>query len=94
MLPVPGTVLMHEGQRYVMVGSDLHKRRDGHTIPIILWESHCATCGAPYQCWSGLRSGSPNRRCPSHHAPGKAVSRSGRERIARHLGKHGRRKKP
>ncbi|WP_290898007.1 hypothetical protein [Hoeflea sp.] len=93
VLPVPGTVLMHEAQRYVVVGSDLHINREGKTIPIILWQSHCAECGAPFECSSGLRSGSLNRRCPNHHAPGKAVSRSGRKRVARHLGKHGRRKK-
>ena len=29
VLPLPGTVLMHEGQRYVATGSDLHTRRDG-----------------------------------------------------------------
>ena len=94
VLPAPGTVLMHEGQRYVMVGSDLHVSRDGKTVPIIFWQSHCAECGTPFQCSSGLKSGSLNRRCPVHHAPGKAVSGSGRKRVSRHLRKHGRRKKP
>jgi hypothetical protein len=94
VLPATGTVLMHEGQRYVAVGSDLRKRRDGQTVPIILWESHCAECGAPFQCRSGLKSGSLNRRCPSHHSPGKAVAGSGRRRVASYLRKHGRRKKP
>ena len=93
VLPLPGTVLMHEGQRYVAVGSDLHKRRDGQIVPIILWESHCAQCGRPFQCWSGLRSGTLNRRCLDHRAPGKAVAGSGRKRVAKHLSKHGRRKK-
>jgi len=91
VLPLPGTVLMHQGQRYVVVGSDLHKRRDGQIVPIILWESHCAECGKPFQCRSGLRSGTLNRRCPDHHAPGKAVTRAGRKRVAKHLSKHGKR---
>ncbi|MCC5975967.1 MAG: hypothetical protein JJT81_18225 [Rubellimicrobium sp.] len=94
ILPLPGTVLMHDGQRYVVVGSDLHTRRDGKTVPIICWESHCAQCGVPFRCWSGLRSGTLNRRCPEHHAPGKAVSATARQRIATHLRKQGRRKKP
>ena len=93
VLPLPGTVLMHQGQRYVAIGSDLHTRRDGQTVPIICWKSHCAECGRPFECWSGLRSGTLNRRCPEHHAPGKAVTAAGRKRAARHRRKHGRRKK-
>lgn len=91
ILPAPGTVLMHEGQRYLVTGSDLHTRRDGQSVPIILWESDCATCGKPFQCWSGLRSGSLNRRCPAHHAAGKSVAAAGRRRVAAFASKHGRR---
>ncbi|SUZ33446.1 hypothetical protein ROE7235_03216 [Roseibaca ekhonensis] len=94
VLPLPGTVLMHEGQRYVAIGSDLHTRRDGQTVPIICWKSHCAECGRPFDGWSGLRSGTLNRRCPEHHAPGKAVTAAGRKRAAPHRRKHGKRKKP
>ena len=94
VLPLPDTVLMHEGQRYVAVGSDLHARRDGQVVPIICWESHCADCGRPFRCWSGLRSGTLNRRCPKHHAPGKAVAASGRKRFARRISRHGKCKKP
>ena len=94
VLPLPGTVLMHEGQRYVAAGSDLHTRRDGRIVPIICWQSHCADCGRPFECWSGMRSGTLNRRCPEHHAPGKAVASTARKRAASHLRKHGRRKKP
>jgi L-2-hydroxyglutarate oxidase len=83
VLPLPGTVLMHEGQRYVAVGSDLHTRRDGQIIPIICWQSHCAECGRPFECWSGLRSGTLNRRCPQHHAPGSLKARLCRDGAAR-----------
>ena len=94
VLPLSGTVLMHEGQRYVAVGSDLHKRRDGQIVPIILWQSHCAECGGPFECRSGLRSGTLNRRCPQHHAPGKAVAAAARKHAARHMRKHGSSKRP
>jgi hypothetical protein len=94
VLPLSGTVLMHEGQRYVAVGSDLHKRHDGQIVPIILWESHCAECGGPFECWSGLRSGTLNRRCPQHHAPGRAVAVAARKHAAKHMRKHGSSKKP
>ena len=92
-LPLPGTVLMHEGQRYVVTGSDLHRRKDGEIVPIICWQSHCAECGVPFECWSGMRSGTMNRRCQLHHAPGKAVAAHARKRVAAHIRKHGRRKK-
>ena len=92
-LPLPGTVLMHEGQRYMVTGSDLHRRKDGEIVPIICWQSHCAECGMPFECWSGMRSGTLNRRCPEHHAPGKAVASSARKRAAPHRQKNGRRKK-
>ena len=93
ILPLPGTVLMHEGQRYIAVGSDLYERRDGKTVPIICWESHCADCGTPFQCWSGLKSGTLNRRCPDHHAPGKPVAASRRQRAARYGAQRKQRKK-
>ena len=93
ILPLPGTVLMHEGQRYVVTGSDLHRRKDGEIVPIICWQSHCAECGVPFECWSGMRSGTLNRRCPMHHAPGRAVTTKGRKRAAPHRQKNGRRKK-
>lgn len=93
VLPLSGTVLMHEGQRYVAIGSDLHTRRDSQIVPIICWKSHCAECGQAFECWSGMRSGTLNRRCPEHHAPGKAVAASNRKRVARHISKHAKRKK-
>jgi len=93
VLPLAGTVLMHAGQRYVVTGSDLHCRKDGEVVPIIFWQSHCAECGRPFECWSGMRSGTLNRRCPEHHAPGKAVTSAGLKHAAKHLCKHGRRKK-
>jgi hypothetical protein len=94
IVPLPGTVLMHEGQRYVVTGSDFHRRKDGEVVPIICWQSHCAECGRPFECWSGMRSGTLNRRCPEHHAPGKAVTSAGRKRTALHRRKSGKRKKP
>lgn len=93
ILPLPGTALMHEGQRYVVIGSDLHTRRDGEVVPVILWSSHCADCGQRFECFSGLKSGALNRRCPQHHAPGRAVAAAGRKRVTHHLRNRGRRAK-
>jgi len=78
ILPMSGTVLMHEGQRYVAVGSRLHRKKDGAQTPLIQWRSHCATCGEPFEFSTCLQAPHPNRRCPAHHRPGLSVTRLGR----------------
>ena len=93
VVPMPGTALLHEGQRYVVTGSDLHRRKDGELVPIIYWQSYCAECGAPFECWSGMRSGTLNRRCRLHHAPGKAVTAAGKKHASNYLRKYGPRRK-
>lgn len=93
ILPMPDTVLMLDGQRYVVVGSDLHVRTDGETVPIIRWRSGCAECGEPFACRSGLKARALNRRCEKHRRPGKAATAAGRKRVGRHIARHGRRRK-
>ena len=50
ILPLPDTVLMFDGQRYVTVGSMLHQKPDGSEVPLIRWRSRCADCGTPFEC--------------------------------------------
>ena len=92
ILPPTGTVLMLDGQRYVAVGSRLHRKPDGTDIPLIVWRSHCAECGAPFECHTTLKGSHPNRRCPEHHSPGKAVTRQGQARQKKLLARKWRRK--
>ena len=77
ILPLPDTVLMLEGQRYVAIGSRLHRKPDGSDVPLIVWRSHCAECGAAFECQTTLKGSHPNRRCSEHHTPGLAVTRLG-----------------
>ncbi|MCR9069494.1 MAG: hypothetical protein NXH79_11680 [Rhodobacteraceae bacterium] len=93
LLPRPGTVLMLDGQRYIVVGSDLHIRTDGETVPIILWQSRCAECGQPFECRTGLKARALNRRCEEHRRPGKAATAAGRKRVGQHIARHGRRRR-
>lgn len=93
ILPMPDTVLMLEGQRYEVVGSDLHVRPNGETVPIILWQTHCAECGESFECRTALTARTLNRRCEKHRRPGKAISAAGRKRVGRHIARHGRRRK-
>ncbi len=78
IIPQVDTVLMLEGQRYVVAGSRLHRRADGNRVPLILWQSHCATCGESFECATTLKAQSPNRRCEIHHRPGLAVTARGK----------------
>jgi hypothetical protein len=92
ILPLPDTVLMLEGQRYVAIGSRLHRKPDGIDVPLIVWRSHCAECGMPFECLTTLKASHPNRRCPEHHSPGTAVTRKGQARRKKFLVRKGRRK--
>ena len=91
-LPLPDTVLMLEGQRYVAIGSRLHRKPDGTDVPLIVWRSHCAECGMPFECSTTLKGSHPNRRCPEHQSPGAAVTRKGQARQKKFLARKWRRK--
>ncbi len=91
-LPPLDTVLMWEGQRYVVVGSQLYRRADGSEVPLIRWRSHCPDCDAPFETTTPLKARNPNRRCPKHHRIGVAVSNGARKRQHRFLARRGRRK--
>lgn len=91
-LPPLDTVLFWEGQRYVVVGSELYRRNDGLDVPLIRWRSHCPECDAPFETTTTLKARNPNRRCPKHHRIGVAVSNGARKRQHRFLARRGRRK--
>ena len=92
ILPLPDTVLMLEGQRYVAIGSRLHRKPDGTDVPLVVWRGHCAECGMPFECSTTLKGSHPNRRCPEHHSPGAAVTRKGQARQKKFLARKWRRK--
>ena len=78
IIPWVDTVLRLEGQRFVVVGSMLHRREDGERVPLIRWRSHCPTCGEVFECATSLKAKYPNRRCEKHHRPGLAVTERGK----------------
>jgi hypothetical protein len=93
IIPPTGTILMFEGQRFVMIGSTLHERSDGVTVPLIVWRSHCPNCDQPFECKTTLQARWPTRRCKRHRRPGQAVTTTGRERQKKHLSIHGRQRR-
>lgn len=68
--PPVGTIVMFRGQRYEMVGTAPHTRRDGSEITLLRWASHCARCGDAMEAKTVVNGGSPNRRCDECKAPG------------------------
>lgn len=93
ILPPLDTVLMWEGQRYVVVGSFLHTCQDGSRTPLIRWRSHCAECGEPFECATSLKAKNPNRRCDKHQRPGVAVTARSKQKQRKFLIRSGRRKR-
>src|SRR5690606_11647462 len=88
--PEIGTVLLREGQRYELLEIRPHVRRDGKPTWLLVWQSHCAECDRAFEVITGIKApvGNINRRCPTHHSPGRAVSAAGaqrRNRFLRHL---------
>ena len=81
--PALGTVLMMDGQRYVVVATRPHRRKDGMPTMLVSWRSHCADCGQPFEVTTCLVAKAVNRRCPAHHAPGRAVTAAARQRARR-----------
>ena len=90
--PAVGTVLMCDGQRYVVVDTRLHRRKDGTPTTLIVWRSHCSDCGQPFELTTPLATKWPNRRCPMHRAPGRAVTAAARQRTRREFAKRAARK--
>jgi hypothetical protein len=78
--PTPGTVLMVEGQRYEVVRTEPHRRKNGRMTTLIVWQTWCAETGHPFQLTTPLTAKSINRRCPEHRSPGRAVSAAGKKR--------------
>ena len=85
--PAVGTVLMRDGQRYVVIDIRPYRRKDGTSTTLIVWRSHCSNCGQPFELTTPLATKWPNRRCPAHHAPGQAVTAAARQRSKRRFAK-------
>jgi hypothetical protein len=73
--PAPGTVLIVDAQRYEVVRTESHRRKDGRMTTLIVWQSWCAETGHPFELTTPLTAKSINRRCPEHRSPGRAVRR-------------------
>ena len=86
-VPTIGTVLMIDAQRYVVVATLPHRRKDGRLSAIITWRGHCADCGEPFELRTGLKAQAINRRCETHHTPGRAVTAAARQRAKRAFAK-------
>lgn len=66
---------LHKGQTYEAVLAEPYICRDGRETHLIVWQSHCATCGEPFTFKTAIYATrfEPNRRCQKHKRPGHRV---------------------
>lgn len=72
------TTRIVSGQAYKEVGREPYLRKNGKLTELIVWRSHCAECGEPFEIRTSAKSRRfiPNRRCHLHKQPGVRVKRS------------------
>lgn len=65
-------------QLYELARTEPYQRRDGTETELIVWQSHCATCGEPFELRTPSKASKfvPNRRCQKHKRPGARVESS------------------
>ena len=69
----PGEVQNHRGQDYEFVGAELYTNRHGVEIELLVWQTKCADCGAPFRAKTTAAKFEPSRRCQAHKAPLRKV---------------------
>jgi hypothetical protein len=67
----------YDGQCYESVRTEPYTRLNGRETTLLVWRSHCPTCGDAFEVRTPLRARKfePNRRCPEHKRPGVKVNR-------------------
>jgi hypothetical protein len=70
-----GTIRMFKGQHYWVGNTFTRQRPDGSLAVILVWASHCATCGDHFEFTAPAAASKwePNRRCAVHKRPGHRV---------------------
>lgn len=73
--PDIGTMLMADGQCFILVGTAPYERKtDGMMSRLLTWAARCAECGEPIEVTSGLAITALRRRCDGCKAPLRPVS--------------------
>lgn len=68
------TAMFWKGQRYDFNRRQPHARADGSQTELLVWNTHCATCGEAIEIMTPVGgSNSPSRRCTRHKRPGASV---------------------
>jgi len=72
--PPMGTRFAIQEQEYVLYDSEPYTRADGSSTILLVWQSHCASCGDEFFISTplGFTTGQ-SRRCEKHREPGKKV---------------------
>jgi len=68
-VPIVGTELFLDEQRYELVGVEPYARRDGGNSFLLTWRGSCPECGADFESGTGTAGAPPRRRCPPCRLP-------------------------
>jgi hypothetical protein len=72
-----GDTFTKGGQKHTCVGFQDYTNMAGRTSKLVILESRCGDCGAPFRFMTtlgALRRREVNRRCPLHKRPGVRVT--------------------
>lgn len=72
-IPPIGLAVAINGQRFDLMAVEDYTRLDGTPTNLLVWNSDCAECGAPFITKSGSKSLPGVRRCKPHAQPGRKV---------------------
>ena len=75
-IPEIGTVLMIDGQRYILFYTSPYQKTKGLISSLLCWKNNCSECGDRFVATSDLKGQSINRRCSLHHRNGVSVIKS------------------
>jgi len=73
-LPEPGTVVDVDGQLFSCIKIDELRKAGGAKVPVAVWRSKCAECGAEFFTRTATSSNGPSRRCRRHRHGGAHVA--------------------
>lgn len=73
-VPPMDTRFAIQTQEYILYDTEPYTRADGTSATLLVWQSHCASCGEEFFISTplGFTTGQ-SRRCEKHREPGKRV---------------------
>ena len=74
-VPMAGKKIQFKDQRYMLIGSEPYRKRNGELSVILTWQSQCPECGEFFTTTSALVARYLIRRCKKHRKAGRPVTK-------------------